>query len=101
MLASCLEIESLHELREYVNETICNYQNLEIGAYEMTQRLLVRGDKACGIYFCVHGPRQVKFSAIWETDRNTVLFYGSNGERYLKTQLIKAPTLAETELFAA
>jgi hypothetical protein len=29
----------------------------------------------------------VKFTAIWEVDRNQVLFYGSTGERFLKTQL--------------
>jgi hypothetical protein len=33
-------------------------------------------------------------TAIWETDRNTVLFYGSAGERVFKTQLLQAPQLA-------
>ena len=31
-------------------------------------------------HFCLHGPRAVKLSAIWETDANTILFYGSRGE---------------------
>ncbi len=57
----------------------------------MTERVLRRGDKPCGIYFCLHGPRATKFTAIWETDRNQVLFYGSRGERVLKTQLLMAP----------
>lgn len=64
----------------------------------MTERILLRGGKPCGIYFCLHGPRAVKFSAIWETDGNTVLFYGSSGERFQKTQLRTAATL---ELAAA
>jgi hypothetical protein len=46
------------------------------------------------MFFCLHGPRAVKFSAIWETDRNQVLFYDSNGERFQKTQLLEAPSLA-------
>lgn len=56
----------------------------------MTERILVRGGKPCGIYFCLHGPRATKFTAIWETERNQVLFYGSRGERFLKTQLLEA-----------
>ena len=37
--------------------------------------------------------RAVRFTAIWETDRNQILFYGPQGERFLKTQLIEAPAL--------
>lgn len=59
----------------------------------MTERILVRGGKPCGMYFCLHGPRATKFTAIWETDRNQVLFYGSRGERFLKIQLLEAPVL--------
>jgi hypothetical protein len=40
----------------------------------------------------------VKFSAIWETQQNSVLFYGSGGERIGRTQLVEAPQL---ELAAA
>jgi len=45
------------------------------------------------MYFCLHGPRAVKFTAIWETDRNQILFYGSTGERFLKMQLLVSPCL--------
>ena len=48
-----------------------------------------------GIYFCLHGPRATKFSAIWETDRNQILFYGSGGERFQKTQLAETSQLAD------
>ncbi len=50
----------------------------------------------CGIFFCLHGPRDVRLTAIWETERNTILFYGATGERLHKTQLAEAPTLAAT-----
>ena len=65
----------------YVHETICENNELEVNAFSMTERILVRGGKPCGLYFCLHGPRAVKFTAIWETDRNSVLFYGATGER--------------------
>ena len=59
----------------------------------MTERVLRRGGKPCGIYFCLQGPRLARFTAIWETDRNQVLFYGSHGERFQRTQLIEGPEL--------
>jgi hypothetical protein len=61
----------------------------------MTERVLLRGGKPCGIYFCIHGPRATKYTAIWETDRNRILFYDSGGERFQKTQLTEAPELEE------
>ena len=87
MLTRFHQIESVSDLREYVNTTICSHYQLKAGAFQMTERLLLRAGKPCGIYFCLHGPRATKFVAIWETDRNQVLFYGSRGERFLKTQL--------------
>ena len=93
MLIRFQQIESVHYLREYVNTTICSHYQLQAGAFRMTERILVRGDKPCGIYFCLHGPRATQFTAIWETDQNQVLFYGCRGERFLKTQLLEAPCL--------
>jgi hypothetical protein len=94
MLTSDEAIQSLDELRDYVCKTLCDYDQLEIGAFRMTERILVRSGKPCGLYFCLHGPRAVQFSAIWETEGNTVLFYSSNGERFKKVQLVAAPALA-------
>jgi len=93
MLTGFRHISTLDELREYIQVTLCGYHQLQIGAFPMTERLLIRGGEPCGMYFCLHGPRLTKFSAIWETDRNQVLFYGSRGERFQKTQLTEAPRL--------
>ncbi len=86
-------IQTIDQLRDYVNETLCKHNQLEIGAFPLTERILIRADRPCGLYFCLHGPRAVKFSAIWETEHNTVLFYGSTGERFCKIQLVEAPRL--------
>ena len=98
MLTHIQQIESVNDLREYVNTTICNHCQLQEGVFSMTERVLLRGGKRCGIYFCVHGPRATKFTAIWDADRNQVLFYGSRGERFLKSQLLESSQL---ELAAA
>jgi len=98
MVTRIHQIDNISDLREYVNLTICETHELQVGAFPITERMLSRHGRPCGIYFCLHGPRATKFTAIWETDRNQVLFYGPCGERVLKTQLIEAPQL---ELAAA
>lgn len=86
-------MQSLSDLRDFVLQTLCEQHELEMGAFPMTERVLLRAGKPCGVYFCLHGPRAVKFSAIWETERNSILFYGATGERFLKVQLVAAPKL--------
>lgn len=88
------QLDNLNDLRSYVHNTICEKNELEVGAFTITERILVRGKRPCGILFCLHGPRSVRLTAIWETDRNSILFYNSSGERVLKTQLRHAPRLA-------
>jgi hypothetical protein len=94
MSAEPLQIDNLNDLRNYVHQTICEQNELEINAFQVTERILVRGERPCGIFFCLHGPRSVKLTAIWETDRNSVLFYNSSGERVGKAQLVHALALA-------
>ena len=89
------QIHSLADLREYVNRTLCNQYQLRIDAFQLTERILRRRNRPCGLMFCLHGPRSVKFTAIWETESNRVLFYGSTGERFQKTHLVEAPRLQD------
>jgi hypothetical protein len=93
MVKSLLQFRDVDELRDFVNETFCQHYQLKLGAFCMTERILRRAGKPCGVYFCLHGPRAVRFTAIWETDRNQILFYSSTGERFLKMQIIEAPSL--------
>lgn len=88
-----MRIEDLDGLRHYVHQTICHYNELEINVFDVTERVLIRKGRPCGIFFCLHGPRSVKLTAIWETDRNTILFYGSAGQRLLTVNLTAAPSL--------
>ncbi|HEY2881476.1 MAG TPA: hypothetical protein VGJ15_03570 [Pirellulales bacterium] len=94
MLTSTERLNNLENLRDYVNKILCQRDQLELGAFRMTERILTRGGKPCGIFFCLHGPRSVKVTAIWETEQNTILFYSSAGERFQRTRLVRAPALA-------
>jgi hypothetical protein len=87
MLASTLRFDSFAALRAYVEQTLCDREQLVPGAFPFTERVLTRGGKPCGRYFCVHGPRSVQVTAIWETDRNRLLFYDCAGHRFHKTRL--------------
>jgi hypothetical protein len=80
-------IRDINDLKEYVHKTICDQNELELGVFPFAERVLARSGKPCGIFFCLYGPRSVKFTAIWEMERNMVLFYASSGERILKTVL--------------
>jgi len=93
MVTSIHQIRSLDDLRDYVNETLCRRYELQPNAFLLTERRLIRGGRPCGMYFCLHGPRQVRFTAIWENERNQVLFYDSGGERFQTTKLSAAPCL--------
>jgi hypothetical protein len=86
-------VECLDELRRFVHEALCRHNGLEMGAFDITERVLVRGGNPCGVLFCLHGPRSVKFTAIWEIERNTILFYGSDGQRQHKVQWGDIPAL--------
>ncbi len=88
---SSFKIESLMDLRSYVQRQLCDQNELEMGAFQLTERVLEKRGAPCGIYFCLHGPRSVKLIAIWETGSNSILFYGSTGERTMRIRLADAP----------
>jgi hypothetical protein len=92
------QLNNLDDLREYVYETLCRHESLVHGAFRMTEQILIRSGRPCGMHFSLHGPRAVLFSAIWETSTSSILFYDSTGRRFQKTQLVTAP---ELELAAA
>ena len=92
MPATTVRIANARDLRNYVYEYICDQNQLEAGVFHMSERILTRLGKPCGMLYCLFGPRSVKLTAVWETDRNTVLFYDSAGGRRQHIQ-VEGPTL--------
>jgi hypothetical protein len=80
MLDDSPRINDLDDLRTYVHETICEKNELEVNVFTMTERILIRGGRPCGLYFCLDG-------------RNSVLFYSPTGERIERAKLTQAPSL--------
>ena len=94
-------IQKLEDIRQYVTQTLSDLEKLRPESSHLTTRLLTRNNQPCGIYFCLHGPRAVRLTAIWETDANTILFYSSRGERVQRTRLLSAPPLDPAAMQAA
>ncbi len=89
-----VEIDNLCKVRSYVSDMLCQQNDYELGVFKITERVLMRHQQPCGIFFCLHGPRSVKLTAVWEMDNNSILFYGSTGERVQKTKLSTTSELA-------
>lgn len=82
------------ELRGFVAQTLGKLESLQSEHFKLTEDVLFRSGQPCAIYFCLHGPRQLRLSAVWETQENRILFYDSCGRRVHRTQLESAPKLA-------
>jgi len=93
MTISTTLFRTLADLRQYVWRILCEPDQLELHAFPLVERMLVRNSEPCGMYFCLHGPRAVRFSAIWDAVRNVVIFYNAAGERFHLTRLMESPCL--------
>lgn len=90
-------IKTLDELQKYVYATLCSDHELLNDAFPTTESAIRKNNgDVCGMMFCVHGPRAVNFTAIWEKQKNRVFFYGPRGERYRQTTLDDSPLELES-----
>ncbi|MGI5831804.1 MAG: hypothetical protein ACOX6D_04635 [Thermoguttaceae bacterium] len=81
-------IQTFDDLQNFIYRTICRDHELLPDAFPTTENVLRNADGvSCGMMFCLHGPRKVKFSAIWEKESNRILFYGPAGKRYQQIDL--------------
>lgn len=101
MTETSATLPTLADLRDYVAEMLCQFDELLVGAFPVTERLLVQGNSVCGVSFCLHGPRRVQFRAIWEAERDTIWFYDCTGARAGRTRLLESPQLESLEQLAA
>ena len=81
MVSFSAQAIDFNELCQTVQQRLCELGQLEPNQFPMTHREVVRGGKRVGLYFCIHGPRSVKLTAICDFCMNTVIYYGSDGIR--------------------
>jgi hypothetical protein len=63
-------IATLEELRQFVADTLGRLELLKTDEFELTQPTLYRAQMPCGVLFCLHGPRALRLSAIWDTEQH-------------------------------
>ena len=93
MFESTIRLANNYEIRKFVAETLSRFESLDPTQFPLEQRVLTRSGRPCGLYFSLHGPREVKLTAIWEAEGNTILFYGADGCRMQRIQLLEPPDL--------
>ncbi len=76
-----VKIENFEAVREFIRGELCEKNQLEIDAFEMAERKLLRNGQPCGFYFCIHGPRSVRLTAVWDLIQGLIFFYDSLGRR--------------------
>ena len=87
MSLSVDEVRTLDDIREFVNATLCGRESLVRDQFQMMEMELKKAGRVCGIQFSIHGPRQLRLSAVWAADKNVVYFYDPGGARFQKTSL--------------
>jgi hypothetical protein len=84
-------LPSLDALRRHVLTRLCSHDQLDPSQTPLHQAVITRAGRACGLFFQVQGPRQVKTYAVWAGDEDRILFYDSVGGRFAVTRLSEAP----------
>jgi hypothetical protein len=95
MDAITASLPTLDDLRRHVLERLCARGRLDPEQAPLHQAVVTRSGRACGLFFRVDGPRQVRSHAVWAAPERRVLFYDSAGERFAETRLKKAPDVQE------
>ncbi len=77
----------LLSLRKLVEKKLCEIGTLEPDQFPLTERSVLRANRVCGVYFCLHGPRSVKLTAIADFDRSSLICYGTDGSRSMEEKI--------------
>lgn len=81
MIANPASQIDLSKLRNLVQHTLADLGQFEPGVFPLTERVVQRGGENCGFYFCLHGPRSVKLTAVCDLKKLAIFFYGTDGGR--------------------
>lgn len=71
----------MNDIRAVVLEELCNMHQLLPNAFPLTEKLLRKQGNPCGIFYCLHGPRSIRLTAVFDIETARVLFYDSKGQR--------------------
>lgn len=84
-------LPTLDDLRRHVLRTLCSHDNLDPQQTPLSQMVILRRGRPCGLFFQVEGPRLLKTYAVWAGEENRILFYDCSGEKFAITRLSESP----------
>jgi hypothetical protein len=84
-------LPTLDELKRHVLDTLCARDRLDPAQTPLSQAIITRRGKPCGLFFQVRGPRRTNHYAVWAGEENRILFYDSSGVRFAESRLCEAP----------
>jgi hypothetical protein len=88
-------LPTLAGLHDFVKQTLCAHDRLEIESTPFFVSRLMRDGQPCGYLFHIEGPRLMRNSAVWAEDEHRILFYDSAGARFHEVRLSEAPATEE------
>lgn len=87
---------SIIELEQFMLQTLCQHERLEVGLVQVKRTLMRQGTEIIGLAIRVQGPRLMRSHAIWAERENRILFYDSAGHRFAVVKLSESPEIALT-----
>src|SRR4051812_2692479 len=86
-----ISLPTLDDLSRHVRLVLARADNLDPEQAPMSQEVLLRSGRPCGLFFQIQGPRRVKAYAVWAGEEGRVLYYDSQGRRFAQTRLSAGP----------
>ncbi len=77
-------------LRGRVHADLNRLGDFEPGAFQITERWVHIAGQPCGVHYCLHGPRNVKLTAVVDLRKQKLIFYGTDGQRLSIAELAPA-----------
>lgn len=74
-------------LAQFCYRRLCELGTFEPGSFRMSERMVRTLGDPTAIYYCLHGPRRTKFTAICDLRGGYVRFYGCDGQWLEQTPL--------------
>jgi hypothetical protein len=92
-------LPTLEKLREYVKSVLCQRDRLDPEQAPLTESVVRRRGRACGLFFQLQGPRRVRTYAVWAGDEaeSRLLFHDSTGARFAECRLVEGPDPRELD----
>ena len=94
MVEQLISLPTFEALRHYVHEMLCAHDQLAPAQTPLTQAVVQRSGRPCGLFFQVTGPRLLRNYAVWSLADRRIIFYDSTGARFAVARLQQSPDLA-------